>query len=153
MRLSAHFVREEFDCHDGVGVPDNLLPNLHRLVLEVLQPLRDAWRQPLQVVSGYRSPAWNERVGGAKNSTHLTAEGADIRPLDPRDVPMLLATVNDLRTAGLLQRLGGLGIYRGWLHLDARQVGHLRRWVGQGVGSEPLADLAEVDTAPVRIHG
>lgn len=152
MKLSENFSREEFDCHDGSEVPDNLLPNLHKLVLQVLQPLRTAWGQPLQVVSGYRSPAWNERVGGAANSTHLTAEGADIRPLDPRDVPVLLATLQDMRARGQLPKLGGLGVYKGWLHVDVRWVGHVRRWTGKGVGSEPLVDLSEADTDKLRIE-
>lgn len=135
--LSRSFSVNEFDSHDGESVPAALLPNLIRLAHTVLQPIRDEWGQPLIIVSGYRSLQWNTRVGGAKKSTHLTAEGADIRPVHLRDVGKLRDLVLAKYARGELVGLGGLGDYPRWLHVDTRQVGHLRRWQGTGVGSEP----------------
>lgn len=53
--------------------------NLRRLAIEVLQPIREAWRGPIVVSSGYRSSALNKAVGGVKTSQHLTGEAADIK--------------------------------------------------------------------------
>lgn len=53
--------------------------NLRALCTEVLQPLRDWLRKPVEVSSGYRSEEVNRLVGGVKNSQHLTGEAADIR--------------------------------------------------------------------------
>lgn len=39
---------------------------------------------PVRVVSGYRDPAHNTKVGGAKNSQHVYGTAADIRPGIPR---------------------------------------------------------------------
>lgn len=52
--------------------------NLRLLARLVLQPLRDAWGQPLRVNSAYRSPLVNSRVRGASNSYHLRGLAADI---------------------------------------------------------------------------
>ena len=153
MLLSRDFELEEFACHSGEAVPDNLIPSLHKLVLEVLQPIRSAWANPLVVVSGWRSRAWNERVGGAKASTHITASGADIRPMRPRDTMILASMVEEMLVKGQLRGLGGLGKYASWIHVDTMKArdGHLRRWRGKGMGSELVVVDSEADTGPVTL--
>jgi uncharacterized protein YcbK (DUF882 family) len=140
VRLSLYFFSEEFACHDGTEVPPALQGNLQRLV-DTLTAIRHAVGVPLAVISGYRSPAWNARVGGAKNSTHMTAEGADVRPGKGMTVQELHDFVLHLKKAGELDDLGGLGLYlaSNWVHVDVKKAadGHLRRWTGRGVGSEP----------------
>ena len=44
--------------------------SLYALVTEVIQPLRDAWGEPLHINSGYRCPEVNKAVGGAATSQH-----------------------------------------------------------------------------------
>jgi uncharacterized protein YcbK (DUF882 family) len=71
--LSPHFSRWEFRDHrtgEVVG-PD---PKL----IEVLERIRSGTGRPLSIVSGYRSPATNRSVGGARNSQHLVGRAADI---------------------------------------------------------------------------
>lgn len=53
--------------------------NLIALVENVLDPLREAWGQPIIITSGYRCPALNRAVGGAAASQHVKGEAADIR--------------------------------------------------------------------------
>lgn len=138
MRLSLNFGLAEFACHSGDDVPSDLLPNVQALVTDVLQPIRSSWNGLVTVMSGYRSLAWNTRVGGAKNSTHMTAKGADIRPSKIESVPFLHQMILDMYRRGELPELGGLGLYRGWVHVDTERAadGHLRQWKGTGVGSE-----------------
>ena len=57
--------------------------SIKALVLEVLQPLRDAWGEPLKVNSGYRCPALNKAVGGVPTSQHTKGEAADIACANP----------------------------------------------------------------------
>lgn len=57
---------------------DKDVENMTRLINVVLDPLREAYGQPITVNSGYRSPALNKAVGGVKSSQHLTGEAADI---------------------------------------------------------------------------
>lgn len=51
---------------------------LRQLAEEILQPIRDAWRSPIIVNSGFRSEEVNKAVGGVKNSQHRLGEAADI---------------------------------------------------------------------------
>lgn len=60
------------------NVPDwESVENLERLVSWVLQPLRDFFNVPLYINSGFRCPALNAAVKGAKNSRHLYGQAAD----------------------------------------------------------------------------
>ena len=52
--------------------------NLNKLIDNVLEPLRTAYRKPIYVNSGYRCEELNRLVGGAKNSQHMTGKAADI---------------------------------------------------------------------------
>lgn len=59
------------------------------LVLEVLQPLRDAWGKPLHVNSGYRCSDLNRLVGGVPTSQHVKGEAADIATDTPAELAQL----------------------------------------------------------------
>ena len=60
-------------------------------------------------MSGYRSPAYNRRVGGAVHSRHLTNEAADL--------VAGYATVAEAERAGFT----GVGHCGGWaVHVDVR---------------------------------
>ena len=51
---------------------------LHVLVEQLLDPIREAWGEPIVVSSGYRCKELNALVGGAKNSHHMLGCAADI---------------------------------------------------------------------------
>ena len=51
---------------------------LHVLVEQLLDPIREAWGEPIVVASGYRCKQLNELVGGVKNSHHTLGCAADI---------------------------------------------------------------------------
>lgn len=51
---------------------------LRALVNAVLDPVREAVGKPVNVTSGYRSPALNSAVGGQPDSQHIQGEAADI---------------------------------------------------------------------------
>lgn len=52
--------------------------NLMRLVVDVLQPLRNYLKKPVNITSGYRSHDLNNVVGGVWNSQHLIGQAVDI---------------------------------------------------------------------------
>lgn len=52
--------------------------NLNQLIDNILDPLREAWGQPIIVGSGYRCEALNKAVGGASHSQHKLGQAADI---------------------------------------------------------------------------
>lgn len=57
-----------------IAVCDNLM----LLIVNVLQPLRDAIKKPVIVSSGYRCARLNSYIGGASNSQHVIGQAADI---------------------------------------------------------------------------
>ena len=86
-QLSANFFLSEFltsqsAVREGITEqftpPDEVIANVKALCENVLQPMRDIIGVPLHVNSGYRCPRLNEKIGGAKNSQHMTGHAADI---------------------------------------------------------------------------
>lgn len=119
MKVGA-FDTSEFDCKDGSKSP---FPNVvEPALLYLLMCIRDRFGHPIVVNSGYRSPSYNAKVGGASNSFHVKGLAADIRPLAKE--ANLLARLQDicLRT----NEIGGVGLYDTFVHVDAR--GTKARW-------------------------
>lgn len=53
------------------------IESLRKLVVNIMQPLRDALGVPITITSGFRSGAVNEAIGGAKSSQHKKGEACD----------------------------------------------------------------------------
>lgn len=119
--ITPHFRFTELACHDGTQIPVKHWGNA-RAICERAEILR-AETGPLFVTSGYRSPAWNRRVGGAGRSMHMTASALDITSRT-RSARELHAIWLRLVKAGKVPD-GGLGLYRNWIHID---IGRPRRW-------------------------
>lgn len=85
MKISEHFNLEEF-WHSYVASnnkidntpPKEVIENICSLVENILEPLRVKYAKPIMINSGYRCQRLNKKVGGAKNSQHLTGKAADI---------------------------------------------------------------------------
>lgn len=84
-QLTKNFSLEEF-CRSNVALtlgiennpPTELIPNIQRTA-EGLERIRDLiGNEPILLLSGYRSPILNQKVGGSKNSQHMQGEAADI---------------------------------------------------------------------------
>lgn len=123
MKLTKNFNREEFDCKDGTKVPQSLIANV-KLLAENLQALRDYLGEPVRVNSGYRTPAYNKKVGGKPKSFHLKAMAADITVKSKS--PRQLAAIIEKLIAAKIMKQGGLGLYPGFVHYDVR--GYKSRW-------------------------
>ena len=124
MKLSKNFQLSEFACHDGTPVPESLQCNTI-LLANNIQVLRDDIDESLTILSGYRTPSWNKKVGGAPKSMHLKAGASDLttRSYTPAQ---LHARILKLIKAGKMKD-GGLGLYKSFVHYD---IGPARRWKG-----------------------
>lgn len=63
--------------------------NIKALVDNILQPLRDAWGQPLFINSGYRCLKLNAAVGGVPTSQHVFGKAADVGCSNPYELAKL----------------------------------------------------------------
>lgn len=124
MKLTDNFSLGEFACKDGTPVPGNLLDNVE-LLAKNLQVLREYIGDPIHVNSGYRTPAYNAKVGGKPKSKHLTAEAADLTVKNK--TPQQLYNIIERLILQRKMRQGGLGLYKGFVHYDIR--GTKARWV------------------------
>lgn len=84
MRLSDHFTLEELTVSETATrnaldntPPDYVQPALQRLANSLEQVRSLLGNSPIIVMSGYRSPAVNARVGGAPHSWHMAGLAAD----------------------------------------------------------------------------
>ena len=118
-KLSAHFTVREFACSDGSD-EIRIDPNL----VKYLEKIRAHFGKPVRITSGYRSPAYNAKVGGAFHSYHLRGMAADI----------VISGVSSKLVAQYAETVGcgGVGWYeaRNFTHIDTRS-GNVR-WKDSG---------------------
>src|SRR5215510_11311839 len=102
---SRFFHVSEFNCHDGSAYPDEWIDSRLAALCSQLDVIRAAWAGPIRVVSGYRSPAWNAKVGGAGASQHMEGTAADIAPMV--SAANMAKSCQDLHSRILLKIAGG----------------------------------------------
>ncbi len=74
MTISAEAKRK---CINNMPKEDHL-SNMKKLALNVFQPIRDHFKEPIHISSGYRSLALNREIGGSITSQHCSGEAIDI---------------------------------------------------------------------------
>ena len=92
---------------------------LHVLVDQLLDPIREAWGEPIVVSSGYRCKELNELVGGAKHSHHIIGCAADIIAGNRADHRKLFRLIQQMQQEGRI-RFTQL-IWEGdgrWIHIS-----------------------------------
>lgn len=116
-KLSANFKVKEFACNDGSDVVF-IAPDL----VAILQKIRNHFGKAVVINSGYRTPDYNKKVGGATQSQHLYGTATDIRisGVKPKDIASYVET--------LMPNTGGIGIYSNFVHVDVRKT--KSRWNG-----------------------
>lgn len=124
-QLTKNFSLHEFACRDrdNTPVPCELIPNVTRLA-DQLQVLRDHLGIPIHINSGYRTRAYNTSVGGSPKSQHLEAKAADITTA--KHTPKQLAKIVEGLIKSGKMKIGGLGIYPSFIHVDIRD--YKARW-------------------------
>ena len=80
--------------------------------------------RPLRINSGYRTPEYNRKVGGAKNSQHVAKKAMDIRWPDG-DFSTRIAFIQLACDVGFT----GIGVYNNFMHVD---TGPKRCWGPSG---------------------
>lgn len=107
--ISKNFKLWEFQCKDG-----SCLVKVDEGLVEKLQQLRDHFKKPIIINSGYRTESYNKRIGGAKKSQHVLGKACDVR-IDGVEI-------KDIAEKAIELGFTGIGIYekKGFCHLDVR---------------------------------
>ena len=92
VRLSPHFKLSEF--LNLKKYPENVptmqaVANLTYGCYQLLEPARFLVG-PIIVSSGFRCEEVNRKVGGVRNSQHLTGQAADIHPMNPQQFQVMV---------------------------------------------------------------
>lgn len=113
-KLSANFKVKEFACKDGA---DKILIDTE--LVSMLQKIRDNFKKPVKITSGYRTESHNKKVGGTSNSYHKKGMASDIQisGIHPVLVAMYAEKIN----------ASGIGVYKNFVHVDTRD--NQSRWV------------------------
>lgn len=130
-RLSEHFTLEEL-TYSRTAVenaianepPAQAKASLQHLAGCLLEPLRQLYKKPIAVLSGYRNKEVNRLVGGVATSQHVKGEAADCyTPEGPEKLLELLMR------SGLPFDQAILYKRRRFLHLSLKQSGRNRMQV------------------------
>ncbi|MBQ7196768.1 MAG: hypothetical protein IJS40_05105 [Synergistaceae bacterium] len=108
-----NFKVKEFECHCGCGYNQ-----VHPVLMQLCQKIRDAVDIPVRVNSGCRCSKRNAAVGGKPHSYHLKGLAADLSC--SVGAPVLWAAVKDLWVEGEIPELKWCCFYpkRNFIHVD-----------------------------------
>ena len=135
--ISKNFDYKEFEKTDVPGMQvrntitsTEVRDSVKALVDEVLQPLRDAWDEPLAINSGYRCPEVNKAVGGVPTSQHTKGEAADVCPFG-RNGHGDIETVRQLaqKAVELDLPFDQMILYPSFVHFSHKLKGEQRRQI------------------------
>jgi len=130
VKVGEFFTLDEFRCKDGTPYPEKWIASRLRPLVVELDELRRRVG-PLVVVSGFRTPAYNRRIGGSHGSQHLEGRAADIRPLHTTIEKLRVLVRHRLLETGCTLR--GVGWYKTFVHVDIRRSGRRVAWQGRGM--------------------
>jgi uncharacterized protein YcbK (DUF882 family) len=129
--ITEHFSLWEFQQPSRHGFksleyPLDWVDDRLRPLCGLLEKIRAVTDKPITITSGYRSPAYNEKVDGSSNSQHIHGKAADffMQGVDARSLYRLIRGMHDCRA---MPGLGGLGSYGTFVHVDIRW-GPLKIW-------------------------
>lgn len=119
-KLTADFFDDEF------WSPDKNFAKMEPEFMLKLQKLRSTVGVVFTVSSGYRTAEFNARIGGEKESLHLTGQAADIEHIG-------WDGATKLKFLGTAIAMGfSIGVYRKHFHIDTR-TGVKVLWIGKDV--------------------
>lgn len=108
-KLTAHFALEELACTQHRGIdntpPPEVVGTLRTTAARMEEIRRLLGDRVITVSSGYRCPALNRAVGGARTSAHLTGHAVDFNCYghgSPREVCRAIAA-SDVRFDQLIE--------------------------------------------------
>lgn len=118
---------------DNTDMTNDVLGNLKALAENVFQPVRNALG-PIRISSGYRSPALNQAIGGARNSQHSKGEALDLQGIKCANNEIFRQIKEHLSFDQLIWEFG-TEENPDWVHVSFRKDGNNRNMLLKSVKS------------------
>lgn len=135
---SKHLSWNEMACNNGTPYPLEWRKDRAVHLSRLFETIRRACgNKPIEVVSAFRTPEWNRKIGGAQNSQHMQGRALDLRPPEGMDV---IVFYNIIYRLPFSSGLRGLGLYKTFVHVDTRPSERLVSWSGVGKKDDRSAD-------------
>lgn len=127
---STHLSWSELACKDGTPYPSEWRDSRAIQLAGVFELIRSkCGDKPIQILSAYRTPSWNKKIGGAKNSQHKEGRAMDLKPPEGWSVMAFYELIKELSKISAIR---GIGRYATFVHVDIRPGGYLALWTGSG---------------------
>ncbi len=129
---SPHLTWQELACKDGTPYPEEFIEDgrVFKLAQTFEQIRLLAGEYPITILSAYRTPEHNRKVGGARNSQHVEGRALDLKPPKTWSVKSFYELIR--RYAPELG-IHGLGRYKTFVHVDIRPTKTIAYWSGDGI--------------------
>lgn len=128
--MTSYFTLEEFACKCKdkrcPGKEPQLQGNIQSTLLQALNRVREEFKKPITITSGFRCEAHNKAIGGAPGSQHRLGTAADIRPSsgDVKELERLYQLcLNEKAFTGV-----GDGRDKSFIHVDCRTSKGRKVW-------------------------
>lgn len=118
---------KELACHDGTPYPRKFIDDgrVYRLA-QSFEDIRSlCGNHPITILSAYRTPEWNKKIGGAKFSQHVQGRALDLKPPIGYNVKEFY---NLIRANCADFGINGIGLYVTFVHIDIRPSSRLVVW-------------------------
>lgn len=104
--------------------PDNYIiyENIMRLVVDILQPLRNYYKKPIIINSGYRCLKLNQKINGARNSQHLYGQAVDFT-VSGETISSVIKTIKKLNLP--YDQL--INEYGKWIHISIKEMNNRKQ--------------------------
>ena len=131
LKPSKHLNWKELACKDGSAYPNEFrLDGRVYELARVFEAIRALYGLPITVLSAYRTPEWNKKIGGSRYSQHIQGRALDLLP--PKGI-----TVDnfykDIRARIKNFGITGIGRYKTFVHIDIRPSNRVVYWSGTGI--------------------
>lgn len=131
----------ELACHDGTPYPEEWRDRRGIPLAVEFERIRGVIGAPIVVLSAYRTPTYNKKVGGAQNSQHMQGRALDLKPPSGWTIERFYNVLRGI--AGSPEsKIFGIGKYPTFVHVDIRPPradGRLTVWQGSRAWAEVKA--------------
>jgi|15BtaG_2_1085339.scaffolds.fasta_scaffold00710_7 hypothetical protein len=138
MKLSKNLTLQEFKHSNTAkrkGIDNSITPehleNAKLWAKFIFQPIRDYFRKPIWLSSGYRSKALNKAIKGSKRSQHCFGEAGDLdndRTSNPSNDKIFYFIKDNLDFDQLIWEYGN-DLCPAWVHVSYSSTGVQRNQV------------------------